>query len=252
MELFKTKTHTPLFRLHETKDYTEFSYYSYNRKIDNKKVARLKKSILETGQVISPIIVDYKGRIIDGQHRFQALKELGLPIFYLVRKLNGKLFKYLIESNNVLDKWKQFDFAKLYAESGIKNYEDIINVYRYWEKKLNRTLPFGRIVYAYTSCEGARFKNGTAVFLKNNGDKIFNILFELDKLYEDKLAFHFNNMRSLKKLLAVNKHFDSEHFIQQCKKKKFNTYSTVEDTRDSMIAVYNYHIIKASKKIRIV
>jgi hypothetical protein len=119
------------------------------------------------------------------------------------------------------------------------------------EKKLNRTIPFGRIVYSYTGSDPKlKFKEGESTFTKKQGDKIWNILFELDKLYEDKMAFHFNNIRSLKKLLRKNKIFNLEHFIEQCQKKKFHTFSTVEDTVDSMVAVYNYHILQPSKKIK--
>ncbi len=241
----------PLFQLHETRDYSEFSYYKFNRPIDKKKVNRLAKSISqETSQLISPIVCDPEGRIIDGQHRLEALKGLGLPVHYVIRRLDGDIIKYLINANNVLDKWKHIDFARLWAETGNQNYIDLLGVYDKWEKKLNRTIPFGRIVHSYTGDEGSSFKQGNATFYKKQGDKIWNILFELDKLYEDKMAFHFNNIRSLKKLLRKNRIFNSEHFIEQCQKKKFNTFSTVEDTVDSMVAVYNYHILQPSKKIK--
>ena len=242
----------PLFQLHETRDYSEFSYYKFNRPIDQKKVNRLAKSISqETNQLISPIVCDPEGRIIDGQHRLEALKRLGIPVHYVIRRLDGDIIKYLINANNVVEKWKHIDFARLWAETGNQNYIDLLGVYEYWEKKLNRTIPFGRIVYSYTSTDPlTKFKEGQSVFLKKQGDKIWNILFDLDKLYEDKMAFHFNNFRSLKTLLRKNKIFNSEHFIEQCQKKKFNTFSTVKDTMESMISVYNYHILQPSKKIK--
>ena len=245
------RNNQPLFQLHETKDYSEFSYYKFNRNINKSQVNKLMKSIQhETDQLISPIVCNPEGRIIDGQHRLEALKNLKLPVHYVVRRLDGNITKYLINANNVSDKWKSISFAKCFAEIGNQTYKDILNVYNYWEKKLNRTIPFGRIVHSYTGNEGSSFKQGNATFYKKEGDKIWNILFELDKLYEDKTAFHFNNIRSLKRLLRKNKIFDSEHFIEQCQKKKFNTFSTVKDTMESMISVYNYHILQPSKKIK--
>lgn len=241
---------TPLFELHETKDYSEFSYYSFNRTIDKKKVAKLKTSILKTNQVINPITVSLEGKVIDGQHRLEALKDMKMPVWYVVRRINGTIIKELIESNNVVDKWKLINFCDAFAETGNKDYQNILEVHDYWEKKLNRRLPFGRISFAYTHGDGKKFKEGSANFLKNQGDKILNILYELDKLYEDKMAFHFNNIRSFKKLIIQNKDFDSKHFIEQCNKKKFNTFSTVADTLESIISVYNYHILNPSKKIR--
>ena len=244
-------TNTPLFQLHETKDYKEFSYYKFNRDIDKRKVAKLKKSIQKTGQVINPITVSLEGKVIDGQHRLEALKEMKMPVYYVVRRINGTIMRELIEGNNVVDKWKPIHFCKAYAETGNLEYQKILDAHAFWEKKLNRTLPLGSIIKSYTNAEGPKFRDGLAVYLKNRGDKIFNILMHLDKLYEDKMAFHFNNIRSLVTLIKTNKNFDAEHFIDQCKKKKFNTYSTVEDTLDSMISVYNYHILSPSKKIRL-
>lgn len=242
-------TKTPFFTLHETKDYSQFSYFSFNRRIDKRKVSRLKKSIEETKQLISPIISDPDGYIIDGQHRLEALKELKLPVWCVVRKSSNEVINELIQSNNVVDKWKQIDFCKAFAETGNKTYQNVLEVHEFWEKKINRNLPFGRIVYSYTMGEGAAFKEGRAIYLKEQGDKILNVLYEIDKLYEDNKAFHFNNIRSLKHLIKNNKQFDHFHFIDQCKKKRFMTFSTVKDTLDSMIAVYNYHIINPSKKI---
>jgi len=240
---------TPFFTLHETKDYSQFSYFSFNRKIDKKKVQKLKKSIQDTKQLISPIISDPDGFVIDGQHRLEALKELKLPVWCVVRKSSNEVIKELIQSNNVVDKWKQIDFCKAFAETGNKVYQNVLERHKFWEKKINRNLPFGRIVYSYTSHESASFKEGRAIYLEQQGDKILNVLYEIDKLYDDNQAFHFNNIRSLKYLINNNKDFNLSHFIEQCKKKKFMTFSTVKDTLESMIAVYNYHIINPSKKI---
>jgi len=241
---------TPLFQLHETKDYSEFTYYPFNRSIDKKKVAKLKTSISKTGQLINPIIVDQQGKVIDGQHRLQALIDMKMPVWYIIRKVNGSIIKELIEGNNVVDKWKQIDFCKTYAETGNKEYQSILDTHNFWENKMHRNIPFGRIVFAYTTSEGRKFKEGGAVYLKEQGDNIMKVVNEIDKIYENKNALHFNNIRSLRKLQLKNKHFNSDHFIEQCKKKKFNTYSTVEDTLDSMVLVYNYHILNPSKKIK--
>jgi len=240
----------PLMQLRETKDYSEFTYYPFNRTIDKKKVAKLKTSISKTGQLINPIIVDQQGNVIDGQHRLEALKDMKMPVWYVIRKINGSIIKELIETNNVLDKWKQIDFCKTYADIGNKEYRYILDAHYSWEKNFNRDIPFGRIVFAYTNSEGPKFKEGGAVYLKEQGDNIMDVFYELDKIYDDRNILHYNNIRSLKKLQLKNKHFNCDHFIEQCKKKKFNTYSTVEDTLDSMVSVYNYHILNPSKKIK--
>lgn len=70
----------------QTQEYDKFSLLSANRDISKGHVQSLKASIEKLGNITEkvPIIVNQNLEIIDGQHRFQALKELGLPVFYIV------------------------------------------------------------------------------------------------------------------------------------------------------------------------
>lgn len=60
-----------------TNNYDMFKRLEGNRFVDPKKVNKLKKSINEVGYISNPIIVNEKMEVIDGQHRLEALKELG-------------------------------------------------------------------------------------------------------------------------------------------------------------------------------
>lgn len=69
--------------IQKTTDYKLFKKLDGNR--DVKKTNALVKSIREFDLTMySPIIVSVDFRIIDGQHRFAACRELGLPIYYIV------------------------------------------------------------------------------------------------------------------------------------------------------------------------
>lgn len=63
--------------------YNNFTFHPNNRPIDLARVKQLKKSIARDNSLHErPIVVDTNYRIVDGQHRFQAARELGLPIYY--------------------------------------------------------------------------------------------------------------------------------------------------------------------------
>lgn len=72
-------------RIYQTYDYKKFSYVKNNRELNYKHVEKIKKSIVTNDKTrVNPIIIDFKFKIIDGQHRFEACKELNKPIYYII------------------------------------------------------------------------------------------------------------------------------------------------------------------------
>lgn len=70
--------------MQETKEYDRFSFLTANRPVDYNHVNKIKKSLQEYGFLDSqPITVNNEMQIIDGQHRFVACKEMGLPIKFV-------------------------------------------------------------------------------------------------------------------------------------------------------------------------
>lgn len=71
--------------MNSTKNYDMFEFITANRSINRSHVNKLKKSLSEYGFLSSqPITVSNDMKIIDGQHRFIACKEMGIPINYQV------------------------------------------------------------------------------------------------------------------------------------------------------------------------
>lgn len=65
--------------------YDKFKFLNLNRKINKSHVEELKE--LNRGKKrfeLFPIVVDKEMNIIDGQHRYQACKELNIPVYYIV------------------------------------------------------------------------------------------------------------------------------------------------------------------------
>lgn len=104
-----------------TNNYDKFKHLDGNRRVLAERAAKIKKSIQDHGYILSPIIVNEKFEIIDGQGRHQALKELGLPIDYIV--VNGAGLKECVAMNLNQSNWKTIDFIRSYAEQGKANYQ---------------------------------------------------------------------------------------------------------------------------------
>ena len=113
-----------------TNNYDMFKRLEGNRFVDPKKVNKLKKSINEVGYISNPIIVNEKMEVIDGQHRLEALKELGKPVEYIVQK--NLDIKEVLYMNINQEKWAMIDYIKSYAELGNESYQrllDLIELY---------------------------------------------------------------------------------------------------------------------------
>lgn len=103
----------------ETKDYSMFRTLNGNRVKDELHITRLKKSF-EKAYLISPIIVNERFEIIDGQHRFEAAMRLGLPIMYIVAV--GYRLKEVQILNENMRNWKKVDYLHAYCDLGNVQY----------------------------------------------------------------------------------------------------------------------------------
>ena len=106
-------------QVHSTSDYTRFRTLVGNRKPNELHVKRLTNSF-EKRYLFSPILVNEKWQIIDGQHRYLAAKELGLPINYIVVDGYGLNEVQILNTNSA--NWKKEDYLKAYCDLGISSY----------------------------------------------------------------------------------------------------------------------------------
>lgn len=104
----------------ETFDYSKFSFLDSNRKINSRNLAKLVASMKEK-QLKIPILVNKDFKIIDGQHRFLAAKELELPIYYYIIEDYG--IEEMKRANLVNSSWTKKDFLNMFVEEGDTNYE---------------------------------------------------------------------------------------------------------------------------------
>jgi hypothetical protein len=102
-----------------TTDYDLFQNISGNRHINKLHLNRLKTSMQEKYLAV-PIIVNDKYQIIDGQHRYEAAKDLGKPIYYI--KIDGLKLPDIHRLNTNSKNWGADDYLDGYVELGYPEY----------------------------------------------------------------------------------------------------------------------------------
>src|ERR1051326_7260164 len=112
-------TKTDHMRIFSTRDYAKFKSIAGNRTMNPVHLKRLTISMQQRA-LISPIIVNEKFEIIDGQHRFKVRQELGLPIQYIIAEGYGLNEVQILNTNT--KNWGPNDYLEGYIELGLEDY----------------------------------------------------------------------------------------------------------------------------------
>lgn len=160
----------------KTSDYDIFKKLSGNREILNQRKLLIISSIKERGWIRNPIIVNEKMEIIDGQGRFEALKELGMPIEYVISY--GATIEDCVALNMKQANWKAIDFIKCYAELGYIDYQILLEMCEKYDLQEQIVI---LVSHAYDGDSGAKIKKGN---IRNGSFRIMD-----KKSLEDRLEF---------------------------------------------------------------
>ena len=105
-------------KVHFEKNLSKFSFLDDNRNIDKRHVAMLVISIQRYGQLM-PIVVNESLEVIEGQHRLEACRELGIPVAYIISVKSSS--KDVAVMNNSQKAWKNKDFLKHFSHKNHGN-----------------------------------------------------------------------------------------------------------------------------------
>lgn len=106
-------------QVHTTTDYFLFKPIDGNRNKNLLHINRLKKSMSEN-YLFTIIIVNEKYEIIDGQHRFDVIQELKLPLNYVICKGYGLNEVHILNANSRT--WNSDDYLEGYCNLGNQHY----------------------------------------------------------------------------------------------------------------------------------
>jgi hypothetical protein len=125
-------------KIETTDKYHLFKLIEHNRTIKEPHVNRIMES-MKVQELTNPIIVNEKMEIVDGQHRFEALRRLGKPITYMVVKGydEEQVRRYNINTKN----WSLNDYHEHFVKRGDKWYIAL----RDFMTKYNFNLMAGRV-----------------------------------------------------------------------------------------------------------
>ena len=122
--------------LGETKNYDKFNFVLENRDINNANLKKIESSILEIGIQI-PIIVNQNYEIIEGQHRFIALRKNKMVVPYVMSKnASEKIIAKLQESK----RWTAEDFCRRLSVKGDIDCTTALEVANKWSDLTNKKM----------------------------------------------------------------------------------------------------------------
>lgn len=199
----------------KTTNYNQFMYMGGNRVVDLKHVKELQQQMERDRSMFAsvPILVNESWYIVDGQHRFEAAKALGLPIYYIQHK--GAGLADARQLNIAQKRWGLRDFAQSYADSGRKDYEELLQINdRYHRIPLSTVLE-----YLAGSRSGGRttdkFRRGEYQILdKEDGIAALDMLTEVIRIIGHPSTSAFAT--ALWKVLH-HSDFDEQQFIRKLK-----------------------------------
>lgn len=111
------------YKVYQTKDYSVFKYMKENREVKEQRVKKIRKSIDNVGWLRDPLLVNDKMEIIDGQGRFEVLKEKGLPVEFVIQERIG--IDECRAMNQDQTNWSVANYVNSYCDSGNANYMNL-------------------------------------------------------------------------------------------------------------------------------
>lgn len=135
-----------------TSEYDVFKRMSGNRTVSETHVKNLMNAMLKHDLMV-PILVNQDFEVIDGQHRLEARKRLGLPVPYYWQKDLGLIDVQTLNSSQ--KGWVNDDFMRAYIELGNQHYVQ----YEWFRRRFG--LPHVPSVWLLS---GSDFRNSTKHF----------------------------------------------------------------------------------------
>lgn len=233
-------------RVMRTRNYEQFKTLLGNRldaEVRGKTIAR---SIKENGYIFNPIVVNENYEVIDGQGRLCALKDLNLPVDYIV--VSGLKVKDCITLNIYQKAWSMKDYIKSYADMGNSSYMRLNNlISRY------KAIPYMTVISSVMDRQGSSSKD--VVHIKSG-------LLELDEETYNKAQNRLNYvMRFVDTINAANKgkrdyilraiifaydqpEIDNERLLETFRRlyasKVANPFVDIDGALKSLSACYNF------------
>lgn len=190
--------------IYQTTDYNMFNNVNGNRVVNTINQKKIVTSMKEK-QLLIPICVNEKMEIIDGQHRYEACKELGLPVYFYVA--DGYTIDDVKRANLVNRIWTKADFLNSYLAQNNENYIDFYEILNFYQVNLNDVLKVFAIIQDITLKDLSRdFEAG---YFESDGKELVYNFF--DALEDFKLFEKYRSTQFVGAFMKLYFHKDYSH-----------------------------------------
>lgn len=232
------------YKIRSTTDYRLFKFISGNRRVDH--AERIEKSIRQIGLLVSPIVVNQRFEIVDGQNRFTACKNLGLPIYYVVQEDIGGNEIGII--NSASKNWTGMDHINYYAhgDAKIEDYiffEQLVKAYPWATQRVISYAIHGLSGFGYVS----KIKSGELKCSQEQYENAVKILDYVEQFreYVDGIGGRKENYYFTIAFCCTDDNVDNEYLLEKFKKyyKALDSVTSIKDAlRQVEKKVYNYQM----------
>lgn len=227
--------------VYKTKEYDFFKQVFENRDVNQAHIKDLVNEINKVGQKI-PIVVDVKGNIIDGNHRYLACKQLSIEILYIISE--GNVLEDMQSINQNVNNWSIKQAVEHYAKRGYEHYVNTVKASQYSGVSVNFI------------CEIASHRNNKVVrrgeFKSDRWDLVFEFL-QYHKQFQPFIKasktqgfinalFHIWLLKKVDKTRLLNKVIEyQDEFIRPLPKTLYT---------EKILTIYNQNLKSKDTKIK--
>lgn len=243
--------------IHETYDYDKFGFLDSNRPTNKPHVIRLKESMDEE-YLISPITVNENFWIIDGQHRFEAAKEKGLPVRYIIAEGYGsdQMKRFNVNSSN----WGKKEYLHHYVAEKHPEYlkfKLFMDTYPDFSLTTALSIVNGSTVHTERTIEGKRvltkdFDRGLLQIKDyNHAVKTAESLMQIKPYYEN---YNMQSFVNVIRILLKDDNYNHSRMVQKFKLHKNNPDLVYRPARqifvwDMLKNLYNFKVNRNNRVI---
>lgn len=229
----------PVGTIWVTENYSIFKRLEHNRSVTNARKEKLIAS-MSVHEVLCPIIVNKNMEIIDGQGRYEAKKEMGLPIYFIIDE-NADISDCQ-RMNATNSKWTMLDFVQSYASAGNVNYINLLKVCAMTKQPLFRTFKLAMGTGEPGKKKG--YADGSLVFTQKEVELIKEINKKGNELLEA-LCFPGrpnDTFFAAVKVLTLTEGYNHKRMLINCKKCRasYCQMSGMESQLKEFSRIYNY------------
>ena len=256
-----------------TSKYELFGFINGNREINPANLEKIKES-LKTKQILeSAIIVGYSPndpegkvfKIIEGQHRFTACMQLGIPFSFIIRKDfdvqdHSKSIADIQLLNTASKEWDVTNFMGSRATLGEESYVRYKKIYDKYKSRHDGGFEHEIIFYILNKIEGRKkvshksFKEGSLIFTDNDmvylDNKLKDLSEYLPKIVESGKRYYLKALSDILDLDIDKKRLSAKLImygkdIPFSKQKEFSIKFLVEKVYNQSLKSNKIYIFKA-------